>query len=89
MNYWVRLFSLMILDAFLVNASMYISLLLRFDGEIMPEYVEAFFALIPWYTLVTLACLYAFRLYHRMWQYASLGELSAIVKAGHHKQPEW
>lgn len=81
MNYWVRLFLLMIFDAFLVNASIYISLLLRFEGQIMPEYLEAFFYLVPWYTVITLVCLYAFRLYHRMWQYASLGELSAIVKA--------
>jgi len=81
MNYWLRLISMIIFDTLLVIASVYISLLLRFDGRIDPTYYQAFIDLIPWFAVISLASLYFFRIYHRMWQYASLGELYSIVKA--------
>ncbi len=81
MYYWTRIILLMLFDSILVNLSVYISLLLRFDGHIEPEFSQAFFALIPWYTIISVISLYAFKLYHRIWQYASLGEVLSIVKA--------
>lgn len=81
MGYWIRIISLMLLDSLLVNLAVYISLLLRFDGPIEDYFIQAFISLIPWYTIITITCLYLFRLYNRMWQYASLGELYGIVKA--------
>jgi FlaA1/EpsC-like NDP-sugar epimerase len=72
---------MIIFDTLLVIASVYISLLLRFDGRIDPTYYQAFIDLIPWFAVISLASLYFFRIYHRMWQYASLGELYSIVKA--------
>ncbi len=81
MTYWLRLILLMIFDSCLINLAMGVSLWLRFEGSIPANYIEAFFTLIPWYTISTLLALYAMRLYHRMWRYASIGELYSIVKA--------
>lgn len=81
MNYWLRLISMIIFDAVLVISSVYLSLLLRFDGGIEAPYYQAFIALVPWFAIISLVSLYFFRIYHRMWQYASVGELYSIIKA--------
>ncbi|MGI5912506.1 MAG: polysaccharide biosynthesis protein [Syntrophomonadaceae bacterium] len=81
MNYWLRLISLIIFDALLVTASVYLALLLRFDGQIQAPFDQSFISLIPWFSIISLVNLYFFRIYHRMWQYASLGELYSIIKA--------
>ena len=83
MYYWVRTGFLILFDVVLINLSIYISLLLRFsdDGVIPHNFIQSFINLSPWFTCITLACLYFFRLYNRMWQYASLGELYGIIKA--------
>jgi FlaA1/EpsC-like NDP-sugar epimerase len=81
MNYWLRLISMIIFDTLLMIASVYLSLLLRFDGQIEAPFYQAFIDLIPWFAIITLVSLYFFRIYHRMWQYASLGELYSIIKA--------
>lgn len=83
MSAWTktRIPLLMLLDTLLINGSIYIALLLRFEGDIPSQYLDNFISLIPWFTITTLVSLYAFRLYHRMWQYASIGELYGIVKA--------
>lgn len=81
MNYWIRVILLMLFDSILINLSMYISLLLRFDGQIEPRFIDSFWNLIPWYTVISLVSLYLFKLYQRIWQYASLGEVFGIVRA--------
>lgn len=81
MNYWIRIIFLMLFDSVLINLSIYISLLLRFDGQIESKFLQSFFSLIPWYTIISLGSLYLFRLYRRIWQYASLGEVFGIIKA--------
>jgi len=81
--FWLRMAWLFVFDAILVNLAIYISLLLRFDGfaKIPPEFWQAFIALSPWISIMTIGSMYFFRLYHRMWQYASLGELYSIAKS--------
>jgi FlaA1/EpsC-like NDP-sugar epimerase len=81
MFYWIRIILMMLVDSIMINLSVYLALVLRFDGQIEPQFGQAFLTLIPWITIITLASLYFFRLYHRMWQYASLGEMYGIVKA--------
>ncbi len=83
MFYWIRLIGLIIIDSVLVNVALYTSLLLRFDGNInIPEqFMDAALYLVPWWTLIALASMVFFKLYNRMWQYASLGELSGVIKA--------
>lgn len=81
MNYRLRMFSMTIIDAAMVIIAVYLALFLRFDGEMDPQYFKAFISLIPWLVIINVASLYIFRIYNRMWQYASLGELFAIIKA--------
>ncbi len=83
MFYWFRLLGLIIIDSVLVNVALYTSLLLRFDGYInIPEqFMNAALYLALWWTFIALASMCFFKLYNRMWQYASLGELSGVIKA--------
>lgn len=81
MNSWIRIILLMIFDGILISASIYIALLLRFEGSIPADYIEAWLFLLPIFVLSTIGFLFIFRLYHRMWQYASIGELYGIIKA--------
>ncbi len=68
-------------DAMLVIAAMFFALLFRFDGAIPPQYLHSLLNLIPLLTLVNLGFLLAFKLYGRIWEYASWGELFSIIKA--------
>jgi Predicted nucleoside-diphosphate sugar epimerases len=81
MNYWKRIVLLMAVDVILVNLSVYISLLLRFDGKIEPLFLKNFWALIPWYSIISLIILSLFKIYKRLWEYASLDEVISIIKA--------
>jgi len=74
-----RRFIMLAADAVLVNLSVLLALLLRFDGHIPPEFMAAFVTLIPLLTGCNLGFLLAFKLYGRVWEYASWGELFSIV----------
>lgn len=69
------------LDALLVVFAYFVALYLRFAGRIPPEYEGA----LRLYALFIAAayCLanYAFRLYHRLWRYASSQEVISIAGA--------
>jgi len=71
---------LLICDAMLVAASVYLSYLLRFDFSIGVEFVDTVPYVILLYTFLTVAGLYCFKIYKRIWQYASVGDLIAILK---------
>jgi len=77
----LRTITMLIIDTFLINAAIYCALLLRFDGLIPTEYLHAFFVLSPLITLVNLILMKTFKLYNRIWQYASIGELLSILGA--------
>jgi FlaA1/EpsC-like NDP-sugar epimerase len=81
MGYMLRLAALVLLDSFLICLALFLSLWFRFEGNIAPQYVNAFRYLAPLGAGIGAVSLYGFRLYHRLWQYASIGELEAIVKA--------
>ncbi len=81
MFYWYRLIALLIIDAVMVNTALYISLLLRFEGSVPDQFIVAALYLLPWWTFIVLASMCFFKLYNRMWQYASLGELGGVIKA--------
>ncbi len=76
-----RMLILMAVDAVLVNAALLLALWLRFDGAIPRQYIVSYQQLALVFTVVRLACFYAFGLYNRLWQYASVGELLSIVSA--------
>lgn len=83
MFYRLRIILLLLIDCILVNLALFLALFLRFGFEdaIPDQYMQAYIHLIPWWTVLAIGSIYLFRLYHRMWQYASLGELYGIVKA--------
>lgn len=80
----IRRIFLIITDILLVNGSVYLSLIMRFDvsiAAIPEEYTQKYMAnLIP-FTLIALIIFWCFRMYHSLWQYASLAELYKIVEA--------
>ena len=76
-----RILILMAVDAVLVNAALLLALWLRFDGTVPRQYIVSYQQLALVFTVVRLACFYAFGLYNRLWQYASVGELLSIVSA--------
>lgn len=80
---WCRLFGLVSIDALLVNMAMVISLFLRFaDAERIPgTYLNAYYKLALLATLLYILIFYLFKLYNRVWSYASTGELLSVIYA--------
>ena len=77
-----RIFLLGILDIICVAASSICSLALRFDiSSRPPEYYEGAVRSMPVYFVVTIGAMAFFKLYNRVWTYASLNELFSIIKA--------
>lgn len=81
MNNRFRQAVLLLIDIILVNLAVYVMLLLRFDAQIPKSFLSAFIKLVPLFALVTIAFLTGLKLYKRVWEYASIGELLAIVQA--------
>ncbi|MEN6327052.1 MAG: nucleoside-diphosphate sugar epimerase/dehydratase [Syntrophomonas sp.] len=77
----LRYIILMLIDAALVNLAVYLTLLFRFDARIPAEYIQNFSQLIPVITIITLLFLAGLKIYSRIWQYASIGEMLAILRA--------
>jgi|LSQX01.1.fsa_nt_gb FlaA1/EpsC-like NDP-sugar epimerase len=77
----LRILRLVIIDIVLIIAALYIALLLRFEGHIPLEYSDAFHILAPVNAVISIALLFYFKLYNRVWEYASLNELLAIFEA--------
>ena len=75
----IKISVMLILDAVLVNFALLAALLIRFDGIVPKNFMDSFFRLAPIFTLIALTCFYFFGLYHRLWQYASIGELLVVV----------
>jgi FlaA1/EpsC-like NDP-sugar epimerase len=72
---------LVIIDAILINLAVYSALLFRFDAHIPVKYIDAFITLSPIFTFLGLAFLMGLNLYSRIWEYASIGEMIAILRA--------
>lgn len=73
--------ALLIIDIILINVSIYGSLLLRFEGQIPLGYHVAYTELMFLFTGLNLAFFMGMKLYNRIWQYASIGEMQAIIRA--------
>ncbi len=77
-----RMIVLMITDALLINLALWLSLWLRFDGNIPGKYLDPFRLMAAlFFTLVCLSIFYMFGLYNRLWQYASLDDIFSIAGA--------
>ncbi len=77
----IRTISLLVVDAVLINLAIYVTLLLRFDANIPASTFINFLELIPLFTFVNLFFLAGMKLYSRIWEYASIGEMLAIMRA--------
>ena len=80
----VRRFFLFLTDTFLLNACVYLSLIMRFDVGIVsiePQYIRNYVENVLPYTIMSLLIFWLFRLYHSLWQYASIAEVYRIAEA--------
>ena len=78
----LRIAILMILDAVIVELGALFAIALRFDiSELPAEYLDNVIRSAPVYITITIAVMLVFRLYNRVWSYASLKELMDIFKA--------
>jgi FlaA1/EpsC-like NDP-sugar epimerase len=72
---------LIFIDAFLVAAALYLSLVLRFEFSIMEPYGQHYNDLIFAIIFIHVIIFYLFGLYRRIWQFASIEELNSILLA--------
>ncbi len=81
-EHWYFIAGLLLLyDAFSVNVSYFLALLVRFDfkySAINSYYIEAFLKFAPYYTGFCLVVFWALRLYRSIWRFASYTELVRI-----------
>lgn len=68
-------------DIVTVSLSPFLALWLRFDGMIDPKWLDTVENLLPLIVGVRIGVFYLFRLYHRMWRYASINELVIVCAA--------
>jgi FlaA1/EpsC-like NDP-sugar epimerase len=70
---------LALLDAVMIGASLFIALVLRFEGRIPSEYTNNFESLLWPVIAVQILIFIFFGIYRRLWRYASVDELLLIV----------
>ncbi len=80
---YFRTFVLIVIDIILVNAALFLAMIIRFEGisNIPSQYMASFLSLAPIFTLIRIICFFLFGLYNRVWKYASIGELVSISYA--------
>jgi FlaA1/EpsC-like NDP-sugar epimerase len=85
MNYRQRMIFLGLLDCIIISTCVIFAYLLRFDGNIYSEGFEAYSQYIPYVALINAVLFFLFsniaKMYNRVWQYASTGELTSLWKA--------
>lgn len=77
-----RVVFLLLIDALLINAAFIMAFSLRFFESALPvqRYLSSA-GMLVFATIIHLASFYIFKLYHRVWSYASTGELLAVIYA--------
>lgn len=73
--------SLVLLDTVIVIVAPYLALLLRFEGIVDSRQYQMVYDYLPEIILIRLLTFNFFGLYNRLWRYASIHELLAIVSA--------
>ncbi len=77
----IRKLILIIADMILVNASLYLALLIRFDTVVPGQYYQTFLRNALVVTVIQIIIFYLFGLYRSLWEYASIEELLQIFIA--------
>lgn len=75
---WLRKLWLVITDAFIINISIVLSLLIRFDFLIQKEYSDNYLNSFIILTLLHIVMFYAFGLYRSLWRFAGIDELIKV-----------
>jgi|LSQX01.3.fsa_nt_gb FlaA1/EpsC-like NDP-sugar epimerase len=68
----------LILDIILVNIAMALAFLIRYDGRLPARYTDHLIPITFVVTLVSIGILFIFRIYNRLWQYASMEEFFSL-----------
>ena len=79
-------FWIVILDIIAVNSAYLLALYARFFGyetlgERFNSYLTSFYQFAPFYTILSIAVFFLFRLYNGMWKYAGMHDLNRIIFA--------
>ena len=72
---------LIITDIILINLALYMALLLRFDGKIMPQYITIYKDTFIVLTMIKIVTYGVLGLYKSLWSYASIDELIQVFFA--------
>ena len=77
---YLKIVFAMLVDALMINASVYMALYLRFDVPYIPvEYLHPYQHIALFFTLTTLLLMWFTRVYHRMWQYAGPKDAQVLI----------
>ncbi|MHB8158320.1 MAG: polysaccharide biosynthesis protein, partial [Desulfocucumaceae bacterium] len=77
-----RVISLIIIDVVLINMGLLIAFYLRFsDSAVRAGYIKASVSIFILSTFIYLLSFFIFRLYNRVWSYASTSELLAVISS--------
>lgn len=72
---------LLLIDAIILAVMPLVALLLRFEGTVPAAEFDTFRACLPWMVLISLGIFYFYGMYHRIWHYARIRDLIAIIGA--------
>lgn len=81
---WIRRAFLILLDGLLINFASFLAIAIRFDFRISQVdlmYSEPIIKYAAIHTIITLSIFFMFRLYHSLWKYASIEEMTNIIYA--------
>ncbi len=78
---YILLGLLLATDILIVSVTSFIAFWLRFEGDVSSYWLALAWQQLPLVIGVWIATFYLFRLYHRIWRYASVNELMVVVTA--------
>lgn len=81
MSWRFRILYLMICDTVLINLAMIIPVIIRYYGGFSQQHLYDYLRLTMIATPVMMVIFWLFKLYKRVWSYASMGELLAILQS--------
>lgn len=77
----LKMFFLLLVDFLIVTITPYLALYVRLEGNIDSVFYERLHEVLPILICIRITTFYLFGLYKRLWRYASINEVVAIVSA--------
>ncbi|EGL19485.1 MULTISPECIES: nucleoside-diphosphate sugar epimerase/dehydratase [unclassified Paenibacillus] len=81
MSYRKRFIPLFSMDFLIALGSVYVAYMLRFDGDLPVIYIKQMIIYMTVTVFFSVVSMSFFKLYNRIWQYASVGEMLSIFRA--------